>query len=80
MHSVSNRSRVNQQFQVKGGAFVTLAPGESKSLALADRDAPYNTGREHAGVIAIASSKAAAAKAKPPKYDPGLPETTPENP
>lgn len=79
MHSVSNLSRVNQQFQVKGGEFVTVPPGETKSLALADRDAPYNTGREHAGVIAIAGSKAAAAKAKPPKYDPGLPETSPEN-
>lgn len=78
MHSVSNLSRVNQQFQVKGGDFITVRPGETKSLALVDRDAPYNTGREHAGVIAIADSKAAAAKAKPPKFDPNLPEPSPE--
>lgn len=76
MFSVSNLSRVNQPFHVKGGKVETLRPGETKSLALADRDAPFNIGREHAGVIAIAGSKAAAAKAKPPKYDPGLPETT----
>lgn len=78
MYSVSNLSRVNQHFEVKGGDLVTLAPGETNSLALVDKDAPYNAGRVHAGVISIAASKAEAAKAKPPKYDPAPLETSSE--
>lgn len=80
MHSVSNVSRVNQLFHLKNGEIETLRPGESKSLALADRDAPINRGREIAGVITIADSKAAAARARPPRHDPSLPEAPADNP
>lgn len=75
MFSVSNLSRTNQPFHVKGGKVETLRPGETKSLALLDRNSGHNVGRESVGVIAIADTKASA-KAKPTRHDPSLPETS----
>lgn len=63
MTSVSNISSTRQSFRLKDGKRATLAPGESKNLALLNRDAPDIVGREVAGVIAVEDGKAAKPKA-----------------
>lgn len=62
---VTNNGTRAEDFHVTGGKpgepkWETLDPGETKELDLADRDAPFNRGREAAGTITIGGRKTAA--------------------